>query len=275
MFSDWILAAKNVFLPIFCRQCGLRLLTEENGFYCPTCWEMSPRVERPFCTICGKPHAGAVGFGTLSNFPCAQCRALADKGGAPFRRIYGAALYDGAMKEAVKLLKFHDKARLAEPISEMMRDFAEREMECDDYDFIIPVPLHKVRERDRGFNQSRLLAEGILQSFPGSLLDLSLVRVRPTSVQSRLKNAVERRNNVIGAFAVQGDRLRNSRVLLVDDVVTTSGTVSECANALRRAGVARVDVFAAALRVASDEEDGRDSDFDGMDLSLLAREVRV
>lgn len=255
MAAAWILAAKNLFLPLFCRACGVRLLTEENGYFCPTCWELSPRVERPFCTLCGRPHGGMIGFGSLANFPCAGCRERVATGGAPFGRIYGAALYDGAVKTAVKLLKFHERKRVAKPLAALMTDFALREMECEAYDFIVPVPLHKIRERQRGFNQSRLLAEGILPAFPNARLDESLRRVRPTFAQSRLKSAAERRANVIGAFGVEGERLTGRRVLLVDDVVTTSGTVSECALALRRANAASVDVFAAALKMLRQAEE--------------------
>jgi len=244
MFADWVLAAKNLCFPIFCKQCGLRLLTEENGFFCPTCWDMSPRITRPFCSICGRPHQGAVGFGTLSNFPCADCR---DRGARPFRRIYGAAMYDGPVAEAVKMMKFHDKQRIAASLGILMADFARDEIDCEAYDFIIPVPLHKVRERDRGFNQSRLLAQEILPLFPNAALDESLKRIRPTRIQSRLKDHEERRKNIVGAFAVIGDNLENKRILLIDDVVTSGGTIEECAAALQRAHIAHVDIFAAAL----------------------------
>jgi len=244
LFENWALTLKNVFWPQFCRQCGVRLLTDENGYYCPTCWELSPRVTRPFCTICGRPHAGAVGFGTQSNFPCALCRARKRR---PVRRVFAPALYEGPIGDAIKLLKFHDKQRLAAPLAELMCDFVAREAGGDAYDYLIPVPLHKVRERARGFNQSRLLVERIAPVFPKARLDESLRRIRPTPVQSRARSQAERRANVVGAFAVEGDRLAGKTVLLVDDVVTTGVTTAECAAALKRAGVAAVDVFAVAL----------------------------
>lgn len=248
MTSSWALTAKNLLLPIFCQECAIRLLTEENGFYCPTCWELSPRIERPFCTVCGQPQQGQEGFGDLRNFPCAQCRESDD---APaYRRIYGAAHYDQAIGEAVRLLKFYDKRRIAEPLAEVMADFAEREMDLEIYDDLVPVPLHKVRQRERGFNQSLLLAEKLANLFPNARLNESLRRIRPTRIQSLLKDETDRKANVRGAFAVDRDQdFQGRTVLLIDDVVTSRGTVGECAAALRRAGAATVDVFATALAV--------------------------
>jgi ComF family protein len=253
VLEDWVLTLKNLFLPTFCRLCDARLLTEENGFFCPTCWESSPRISRPFCTVCGQPHKGAIGFGTLSNFPCADCRtpSMAKR---PFGRIYGAAYYADAIEGAIKLLKFHEKRRLAGPLGEVMAAFATEELDCARYDYLVPVPLHRVRERDRGYNQSRLLAEAVLPVFPRAVLDESLRRMRPTRTQSLTVSAKQRLENVAGAFhVVNGGHLRGKRVLLIDDVVTTRGTVVECTRALREAGVAEVDVLAAALAVAPPE----------------------
>jgi len=247
MLGSWVLTLKNVLLPMFCKQCGERILTEDNTCFCPACWEQSPRVARPFCTVCGRPHTGAVGFGSASNFPCADCRdALA----RPFRRMYGAALYQDAVQIAIKLFKFNDRRKLAKPLGAMMADFAQAEMPLEEYDFLVPVPLHRVRRRERGFNQSELLARELLPAFPNVRLDLSLYRIRPTRVQSLTATPAERKANIAGAFAVQGDGLKGKTVLLIDDVVTTGVTTAECARALARAGAANVDVFAAALVVA-------------------------
>lgn len=240
----WAKAFKDLVFPIFCKQCGVRLLTEENGYFCARCWEASPRIERPFCTGCGRPHQQMVGLGSLSNFPCADCREHPNK---HLRRIFAPALYDGAVAEAVKLLKFHGRERLAAPLGELLVDFAAREMDVTAYDLVVPVPLHSVRRRARGFNQSKLLAAAALSAFPGAVLDESLRRIRPTRTQSRLKGRSDRRHNVRGAFAVVGDAVSGKRVLLIDDVATTMGTVTECGAALQRAGAQWVDVLAVAL----------------------------
>lgn len=248
MLASWVLTLKNVLLPMFCKQCGERILTQENTCFCPACWQQSPRVARPFCTVCGRPHTGAVGFGTASNFPCAECRDLKSR---PFRRIYGAALYQDAVQAAIKLFKFNDRRGLAKPLGAMMAEFAQAEMPVDEYDLIAPVPLHRVRRRERGFNQSELLAREVLPVFPNGRLDLSLYRLRPTRVQSLTATPAERKANIAGAFAVEGGGLEGKTVLLIDDVVTTRVTTSECARALARAGAANVDVFAAALVAAN------------------------
>ena len=243
---DWVLTLKNLVFPQFCKSCHMPLLTEENPFFCPTCWELSPRIERPFCTQCGKPHAGLVGFGMPGNYPCAQCR---ENPNPYLQHIFGAACYEGPVKETIKLLKFQSRPWAARPLAELMCIFAEQEMDPMGYDRIVPVPLHAVRYRDRGFNQSLLLARQIEKSFPNATLDVkSLRRIRPTRIQSRL-SATERRHNLAGAFAVRGEKIAGQRVLLVDDVITTGGTVTECAATLHAAGAVQVDAFAAALAV--------------------------
>ena len=241
--DTWRPALLNLFMPMYCKQCGARLLTEENAFFCPDCWESSPRVERPFCTLCGKPHQRMVGLGERSNFPCAACR---DKPNRHIHRIWGAVQYDGPVSIAIKMFKFRGKVMLQQPLAALMIDFAAREMDVARYDCIVPVPLYKTRLRERTFNQSLLLAEALAEAFPGPVIDQSLQRIRPTHAQSRLKTE-HRAMNVRGAFAVIGDALKGKRILLIDDVITTGDTITECARALHRAGAAEIDAFAVAL----------------------------
>lgn len=248
LWDEWRPVIVNLLLPMYCKQCGVRLLTEENNFFCPDCWESVMRIERPFCTLCGKPHQKMVGLGSAANFPCADCR---DKPNRYLRRVWGAVQYDGAISLGIRLFKFQGKLGLLEPLAALMVDFARREMDPDQYDCIVPVPLYKTRKRERGFNQSMLLAEILARDvFTGAVLDgTSLKRIRPTRAQSRLKTE-ERAPNVRGAFAVPGNTLKGKRVLLIDDVITTGDTITECAKTLRRAGAAEVDAFAVALAFA-------------------------
>jgi ComF family protein len=241
---EWALAVKNLVFPIFCKMCGTRLLTDENaGHFCATCWELSPRVNRPFCTVCGRPHPGAVGLATRSNFPCARCRE------APLphvRRMAAPALYKDAIREAVLLLKFGGRKALAEPLAEMMLAFLDAELAPEPRELVVPVPLYPVRERERGYNQAALLARAIAAQHSEWTFATPVRRIRPTQAQTRLKGTA-RRENVRGAFQAHSAGVSGRRVLLVDDVVTTGSTVNECAGALLHAGALSVDVLAVAF----------------------------
>jgi ComF family protein len=119
----------------------------------------------------------------------------------------------------------------------------------DQYDFIVPVPLHIERLRWRGFNQSLLLAQAIGRKKQERVQPFLLERIRPTVPQTQL-NAKERQTNVRGAFAVSAPaQLQSTTLLLVDDVYTSGSTINECARVLRRSGAAAVDVFTLARAV--------------------------
>jgi ComF family protein len=242
----WTLTLKNLVFPIFCKECGNRLMTNENGFFCPTCWELPTRIKPPFCSVCGKPHPRVIGFSIPDNYPCADCNNAPPE--RPCRHIFGATLYEGATAEAVKILKFHERKWILRPMAEELQEFVTTTLDTQHYTVLTPVPLHPVRLRDRGFNQALLLTESIADLFPNASLSTALKRIRPTRTQSRLNDPQDRQDNVRGAFAVdQQTDFTDHRILLIDDVVTTGRTVTECARALHRAGAKHVDVLAFAL----------------------------
>jgi ComF family protein len=110
------------------------------------------------------------------------------------------------------------------------------------FDLVIPVPLHPKRERGRGFNQARLLAKEFGAGCGLPVSHSLLWRVRPTEVQSGGRK--EREHNVKGAFvAPRPDLVKNMKLLLIDDVLTTGATVSECTKVLLAAGAAEVSVY--------------------------------
>lgn len=245
----WKLTLKNLLFPIFCKQCGLRLLTDENGFFCATCWELPERIERPFCSTCGRPHPKRVGLDVQDHYPCAKCNARTDD--IPYRHVFAATAYEGAAAEAVKLLKFHERRWIVRAMCEELERVIENELIPEHYTLLTPVPLHPVRLRHRGFNQALLLAEGLIEQFPKAEVSTALQRIRPTEVQSRITDPKARKSNVKGAFAVDREvDLTGHRILLLDDVVTSGGTALECAKALQRAGAESVDVLTFALALS-------------------------
>jgi ComF family protein len=132
-------------------------------------------------------------------------------------------------------------------LGSLMADRAEALFNIREYDLIVPVPLHRHRLKERGFNQSLLLARSIAGNFDMPVDFESLRRIRETGPQVNLGGA-ERADNVKGAFAA-GDSVKGKKVLLIDDVLTTGSTVRECAKTLLGKGALEVAVYTAARAV--------------------------
>ncbi|GJQ19820.1 MAG: hypothetical protein HBSIN02_01750 [Bacteroidia bacterium] len=116
-------------------------------------------------------------------------------------------------------------------------------------DAILPVPLHRAKHRERGFNQAESIARGIADRTQWPVVTNALVRLRSTKTQTKL-DAAERRKNVEGAFAVPGGKsedLKNKTLIIVDDVITTGATILACAQVLRSSGASSVIAASAGL----------------------------
>ena len=171
--------------------------------------------------------------------PCATCTS--DPPHYDYAR--SAALYGGPLREAIHALKFAGRRALAGPLGDLASEQCVRSLP-DGIDALIPVPLARERERERGFNQATLLAQRIGKRLDVPVRPRWLARIRATRPQSDL-SAAERRANVRGAFRAS-DHVRGCHVLLVDDILTTGATLDACARALRDAGARRVGVLTVA-----------------------------
>lgn len=197
----------------------------------------------PACLGCGLPVASPAAE-DASEPRCSACRKeLPD---FDLARSYG--IYAGALRAAVLELKFKRRERLARKLGAMLAEVWRREPAFQGLvaPVLVPVPLHKARERGRGFNQSFLLAESLRKALRNQKaapprLDANLLRrVRPTVPQTGLSVSA-RRDNVRGVFAVSSQTpLRERDFVLIDDVMTTGATLSACAAALKKAGAERV-----------------------------------
>jgi ComF family protein len=178
---------------------------------------------------------------------CGYCR----RGVFSFDAARSFAAYDGALRDILQHFKYHSFRPLARQLGDRLCETLER-FPTEAWDLVLPVPLHRNRERQRGFNQADLLARRVGRIAGIRLGDQDCVRVRDTPPQAGLR-AAERRKNVKGAFAVpRPGRVRGLRILLVDDVVTTGATVDACAGALKEAGARSVSVLSLArVRSAS------------------------
>jgi competence protein ComFC len=196
------------------------------------------------CKRCGLPFPSSHALDSALA-ECGVCRQ--DEPAFDGARSFG--LYTGTLRQVVLRLKFSGDARLGKRMGELLAPAWNALPRGDDCDLpvIVPVPLHPSRRRERGFNQSELLAEGLVRELgklPGVTLPpvarSSLRRQRATPPQTGLSVAA-RRENLRGAFAVERpEDVRGRAIVLVDDVMTTGATLSACARALKRAGAARV-----------------------------------
>lgn len=141
---------------------------------------------------------------------------------------------------AIHQCKYGRKSHLAETLGPLLATFSRTWLNHLNSPLIMPIPLHPVRLRERGFNQSLLLARFVMSALDAELDFLTLRRIRYTQPQTGLKRD-ERRKNVRRAFGVvDGEALEGRSIILVDDVATTGNTLNECARVLKRAGAKRV-----------------------------------
>ena len=248
-----------VLFPSDCRLCGLPLIRISRLPVCDTCLERVRPVEGRVCSICGErilsPYAGDTPEKALV---CPICRRVRPAFAAAV--AYGS--YEGGLRELIHLLKYGGVRPAANVLGRMLGGAMGRlEPVAAAQDgsgiVVIPVPLHKARLHQRGFNQAELIARAALKCSPAlkffRLASHVLERRRETHSQIGLTGH-QRRENMRGAFAVAFAKEISGRdVLLVDDVYTTGTTVSECARVLRKAGASRVWVATVArtLKLAS------------------------
>jgi ComF family protein len=158
-------------------------------------------------------------------------------------------LYAGPLMNAIQRLKYNSETHLASPLGGLLSRYARTLLPHPEEFVTVPVPLHKHRLRERGFNQGLLLAK-VVASELGTPLDyLSLIRKRDTPSQTGLGRK-QRRSNVANAFSVTSAAIfKGTRVLLVDDVLTTGYTLNECARTLKKSGALKVICLALARTV--------------------------
>ena len=157
-------------------------------------------------------------------------------------RSYGR--YEGILKQLIYEFKYHGKQEIAVILGDLMFDTL-KQLPWPKFDYLIPLPLHSKRQRERGYNQAYLLAK-VLARQSGIPIFCGLTRVKPTEHQTLLDKAL-RKQNLKGAFkTVNCRKIHNKTLLLIDDVYTTGATSGECSNILVEAGAKAVYVLTCA-----------------------------
>jgi ComF family protein len=226
-----------VLLAPVCAACLEPLEQPTRGAVCGSCWAAIVPITPPVCRTCGDA-LPSWRERSLEESRCARCR----RSPPLVSRACALGAYEGSLRAIVHALKYDGRPTLARPLSVKLRAAGADVLEG--VDGVVPVPLHRSRERQRGFNQARALARHL-----GAPLVDVLHRVRKTAAQADLP-AARRHANVRGAFVCfDGARVRGLTLALVDDVSTTGATLNACASALLAAGAREVRALTAARAV--------------------------
>lgn len=217
-------------------------IVDIQGMVSPKVWPQLQFIEAPFCRTCGIPFS----FEIANDAICAACMEREPL----FDQSRSAVIYNEASRKMVLDFKYGDRLHAIHTFAPWMIRCGQNLI--DEADFIVPVPLHQKRLRERMFNQSALLAQEIAKRSNKVYIPDALLRTRHTLPQKGL-NARARDKNVQGAFAVNAKQdLKNKNILLIDDVFTSGATLNECAKVLKVAKAASVNVLTIA-RVTKEE----------------------
>ncbi len=222
--------ALDLFFPPWCIGCG-----REGKYICDFCRQKLPLISPPICAICGRPLTNE---GTCPG--CIEGPVIIDGIRSPF-------LFDGVIRKAIHEFKYRNLKAAAPLLASFLQDFLlENPIPGD---VLVPVPIHRKRLRERGYNQSSLIALELSRMSGLPLIEDCLIRKVNTPPQVRTASAMERHKNIADAFACVDQRLQGKQVLLIDDVSTSGATLNTGAGALKTAGAASVWGLTLALEI--------------------------
>jgi len=245
-------ALASVIFPSDCRICESLLTTASRLPICHDCLASFRQNPLESCDVCGVPW-GVPGESDEEFAICPECRE--QKFGFERARSYGQ--YEGALARAILLLKYEHIEPLGRWFADRLLEVVRSDEKRLSGDIVVPVPLHRQRKKERGYNQVELFARPLAKRLGVPYRPVLLMRTRPRP-EKHLLDYEERWESVRGAFALKpGGRVDNSRVLLLDDVMTTGATLDACSRALADAGASSVIALTVARAVRPASPAGR------------------
>jgi ComF family protein len=228
----------DIIFPPRCLGCGEILHPHRGQLFCPACKEKIKFITGNLCPVCGTTFFDSPAASHL----CGNC--LENK--TYFSCARAVVSYETIILHAIHQFKYGSNISVGALLASFMADFSFPDVDFTDYSLIIPVPLHIKRLRQRGFNQSLILAHALAKKWHIPVNFSLLKRHKFTLTQTGL-NKAERNKNIKGAFEVSDKKnITGKNVILVDDVYTTGATINECAKILTKAGAQKVTVLTLA-----------------------------
>jgi ComF family protein len=236
--QSWLNTGLGFFYPEVCQLCENERATAKDGFVGAKCWQQVRFIRPPFCERCGLPFEGEL----TTTFECTNCREME----LHFSSARSAVVAKTVVLESIHRFKYQRALWFENFLADLLIREAAPALREEKWDFIAPVPLHSLKEREREFNQAEILARHLSDATKIPLNTKLLKRVSPTMTQTLLTRE-QRAENMRGAFEVRaGIKLSGEKIVLVDDVFTTGATTSACAKVLRAAGAGDVCVWTVA-----------------------------
>jgi ComF family protein len=238
MLKNFLNNLLNIFYPARCTVCKKDILTyKKDKYICDLCLNSIKKNIPPFCIKCGRHIEG------VDKMVCDSCK---DKT-YYFDRAFSAFVYEGPIKELLHQFKYNGKDFLGKFLAEMLIEFINTyQLEIKKFDFVVPVPLHSAKLRQREYNQAEVLATYIAKNFHLTLLKDALYKIKNTPSQTEL-DAQRRMENIVGSFKINPKiNLKEKDILLIDDILTTGATTSEIAKIIKLSGAKKVIVLTLA-----------------------------
>ncbi len=224
--------------PDVCQICHEHPAGKSDGYLCRACREGRGglfHVVPPFCGRCGLPFDGDMD----GDFQCGNCADL----NLRFDLARSAVRTSPLILEVIHRYKYQHQLWFEPALVDLLETLLVSGLNQHSFDFVVPIPLHRIKERERGFNQAQRLSHAVSKRLGLPCLPKALIRSRPTETRTRLSRR-QRLQNVKQAFekGPQAHEVKGKRILLVDDILTTGATASACASVLKKSGAGSVVV---------------------------------
>lgn len=234
-------------LPRHCLSCGKINPQGKYSHFCDDCSPEANMLRGARCLVCSE----IVGSANVPDvLGCAYCKENPPN----FNRSFVIGSFTGSIRQIALELKYNNGTYILSDINKLISACKGAEAFLSNT-ILVPVPLHYARKIKRGYNQSELICKTIIKTFPNSNIKFAdlLKRKRHTPTQTTLDRK-HRTKNVKGAFTIKSKKAisaypKSTRFIVVDDVMTSSATLSECARILKKFGFENVDAFAFARRL--------------------------